>query len=186
MRIAYLDCFSGISGDMTIAAFLDAGLDFKTLSRELAKLKLKGYRLKISKVTRGAFAGTKFDCASDGAGHGHRSLESIVLLIDKSALKERVKSTAKKIFGAIAAAETKVHGRAGAKDVIFHELGDIDSIIDIVGTAIAIDELGIDAIYSSNVSMGRAIVRSRHGNIPVPSPASLELLEMLLPKSNKV
>ena len=177
MRIAYLDCFSGISGDMTIAAFLDAGLDFKTLSRELAKLKLKGYRLKVNKVTRGTIAGTKFDCVTDNAPQGHRSLESIISLIDKSVLKTRVKSTAKNIFGAIAAAETKVHGRAGAKDVIFHELGDIDSIIDIVGTAIAVDELGIDTIYASNVSMGRAIVRSRHGNIPVPSPASLELLK---------
>ncbi|MDD5428129.1 MAG: nickel pincer cofactor biosynthesis protein LarC [Candidatus Omnitrophica bacterium] len=177
MRIAYFDCFSGISGDMTIAAFLDAGLKFETFSRELAKLKLKGYKLRKSKVTRGEVAGTKFDCISSVDPRGHRSLESIISIIDKSALNKKVKDTAKEIFNTMAAAETKVHGKAGAKDVIFHELGDIDSIIDIVGTAIAIDQLGIDAVYSSKVSLGRAIVRSRHGNIPVPSPASLELLK---------
>ena len=126
---------------------------------------------------RGQIAGTKFDCITDNAPHGHRSLKDIISLIDRSSLKAKVKDTAKNIFNAIAAAEMKVHGKAKAKDVIFHELGDIDSIIDIVGTAIAIDELGIDAVYSSNVSMGRTIVRSRHGNIPVPSPASLELLK---------
>ena len=177
MRIAYFDCFSGISGDMTIGAFLDAGLSFETLSRELSKLKLKGYKLSRSKVVRGQIAGTKFDCITDNRPHGHRSLKDIISLIDRSSIKAKVKDTAKAIFNTIAAAEMKVHGKAKAKDVIFHELGDTDSIIDIVGTAIAIDELGIDAVYSSNVSMGRTIIRSRHGNIPVPSPASIELLK---------
>jgi hypothetical protein len=88
-----------------------------------------------------------------------------------------VKETAKEIFREIAASEMKVHGKECAKDVIFHELGDIDSIVDIVGTAIAIDEMGIDAVYSSKVNMGRAVAHTRHGNIPVPSPASLELLK---------
>ena len=177
MRIAYLDCFSGISGDMMIAAFLDAGLSFRTLSRELAKLKLKGYSLKKSRILRGEISGTKFDCVTAGVQHGHRSLKDIISLIDRSSLNQRVKSTAKDIFNAIAEAETKVHGKARAKDVIFHELGDIDSIVDIVGTAIAVDALDIEELYSSDVSMGRTIVRSRHGNIPIPSPASLELLK---------
>ena len=177
MRIAYFDCFSGISGDMTLGAFLDAGLSFETLSRELAKLKLKGYKLSRAKVLRGEISGTKFDCIAGNESHGHRSLKEIIAIIDRSSLKSVVKDTAKSIFNAIAEAEMKVHGKRSAKDVIFHELGDIDSIIDIVGTAIAIDELGIDAVYSSKVSMGRAIVRSRHGNIPAPSPASIELLK---------
>lgn len=177
MRIAYFDCFSGISGDMTIAAFLDAGLSFNVLSRELAKLKLKGYRLKRSKVARGKIAGTKFDCMTDSRPHGHRSLKSIISLIDGSPLNGKVKETAKSIFNTIAAAEMKAHGKAGYKDIIFHELGDIDSIVDIVGTAIALDELDIGAVYSSKVSMGRTIVASRHGNIPVPSPAALEILK---------
>ncbi|MFA6320998.1 MAG: nickel pincer cofactor biosynthesis protein LarC [Candidatus Omnitrophota bacterium] len=177
MKIAYFDCFSGISGDMTIAAFLDAGLSFKTLSSQLAKLKLKGYKLRRSRTARSEIAGTKFDCIAAKSVHGHRSLKEITATIDKSALKPKVKETAKGIFNAIAAAESKVHGKTRAKDIIFHELGDIDSIVDIVGTAIAIDELGIDAIYASKVSMGRTIINSRHGNIPIPSPASLELLK---------
>ena len=177
MRIAYFDCFSGISGDMTIAAFLDAGLNFGKLSKELARLKLKGYTLKKTKVLRGRIAGTKFDCITDSLPHHHRSLKDIITLIEKSSLKRNVKETAENIFRAIAAAEMKVHGASRAKDVIFHELGDIDSIIDIVGTAIAVDELNIDAVYSSKVSMGRTIIASRHGKIPIPSPASLELLK---------
>ena len=84
MRIAYFDCFSGISGDMTIAAFLDAGLKLEALSRELAKLKLKGYRLRKSSVRRGEIAGTKFDCVADNFHHGHRSLKDITALIDRS------------------------------------------------------------------------------------------------------
>ena len=177
MKIAYFDCFSGISGDMTLGAFLDAGLKLGTLSRELAKLKLKGYRLRAAKVTRGGISGTKFDCVTDNAPHAHRSLKDITSLIDRSSLGGRVKDTAKKIFQAIAAAEAKVHGKERARDIIFHELGDTDSIVDIVGTAIAVDKLGIDAVYSSKVNMGRTIVASRHGNIPAPSPASLELLK---------
>ncbi|MDD3905354.1 MAG: nickel pincer cofactor biosynthesis protein LarC [Candidatus Omnitrophica bacterium] len=177
MRIAYFDCFCGISGDMTLGAFLDAGLSVKKLSSELAKLKVGGYRLKKSKVLRGSIAGTKFECVADGSAHGHRSLKSINALIDGSSLSGRVKTMAKRIFGVIAAAETKVHGKARAKDVIFHELGDIDSIVDIVGTAIAMEEMSIDAVYSSCVNMGRDIVMTRHGNIPVPSPASIEILK---------
>ena len=177
MRIAYFDCFSGISGDMTIAAFLDAGLKLGTLSRELKKLKLKGYSLRKSVVRRSGIAGVKFDCVPARLARGHRSLKDIVWLIDRSPLANKVKDTAKNIFKAIAAAEMKVHGVRGADDVIFHELGDVDSIIDIVGTAIAIDSLGIDAVYSSKVTIGRAVVASRHGNIPAPAPASLELLK---------
>jgi hypothetical protein len=177
MKAAYFDCFSGISGDMAIGAFLDAGLDFGILKRELAKLKLKGYKLSKGKAIRGQISGTKFECITGDTVHTHRSLKDIISLIDKSPLNSRVKETAKNIFNTIAAAEMKIHGKSGARDVVFHELGDIDSIVDIVGTAIALNELGVDAVYSSKVSMGRAIIRSRHGNIPAPSPASLELLK---------
>lgn len=162
---------------MTIGAFLDAGLDFKTLTRELKKLKLKGYVLSAKKVTRGGIACTKFDCIVARADHSHCSLTDINSLIGRSALKKTVKDTAKNIFARIAEAETRIHGKSLAKDVIFHELGDTDSIIDIVGTAIAIDELGIEAVYSSNITMGRTVIRSRHGVLPIPSPASLELLK---------
>jgi hypothetical protein len=177
MRIAYFDCFSGISGDMTIAAFLDAGLGIGTLEKALAKLKLKGYRLEKRVVSRGGLSGTKFDCIVKASVHTHRSLKEIMSIIGGSSLNDKVKETAKRIFRAIGASEAKVHGIAKKSDIRLHELGNIDSIIDIVGTAIAIDELGIDEIYSSNISMGRTFVDSKHGRLPIPAPAALELLK---------
>lgn len=176
MRIAYFDCFSGISGDMTIAAFLDAGLSLKTLSNQLAKLKLKGYELKASKVMRGGLAGTQFSCITDQSGHNHRPLSEIIRIIDRSSLKQSVKNTSGEIFEKIGSVEAKIHGKP-KKDIRLHELGAIDSIIDIVGAAIAIDELGIDAVYSSKISLGRTIANTKHGPIPIPAPATIELLK---------
>jgi uncharacterized protein (TIGR00299 family) protein len=176
MRIAYFDCFSGISGDMTIAAFLDAGMEFGVLKRELSKLKISGYELKSRKVKRGGFACTAFECRT-GHDHSHRTLSSILSIIDKSALNRKVKAISANIFRNIAKAEAAVHGIGRQNDVILHELGAVDSIVDIVGAAIAIDELGIDEVHSSAVSMGRTSVNCAHGKIPAPSPASLELLK---------
>jgi len=178
MRIAYFDCFSGISGDMTIAAFLDAGLSMAELSDELKKLRLKGYKLRKSRVMRGAIAGTRFDCLTAAHGsHGHRSLKEILALIDKSALSGRAKVTAKRIFENIGAAEAKVHGIKKGQSVYLHELGALDSIIDIAGAAIAVDILGIDEVRSSAIRMGRTSAATMHGNIPIPGPATLELLK---------
>lgn len=176
MRIAYFDCYSGISGDMTLAAFLDAGLNFETLKKELGKLKLKGYSLKKTKVMRGAIAATKFDCITSTHSHNHRSLKEILSIIDKSVLTLRVKDMAKRIFINIGDAEARIHGIRDRSEIRLHELGDTDSIIDIVGTAIAIDELAIDEIYASSVNTGRAFVDTKHGALPVPAPAALELL----------
>ena len=179
MKIAYFDCFSGISGDMTVGAFLDAGLSFAALKKELAKLKLKGYEIKAAKVKRRGLAGTKFDCVvSDKTRHGHRSVKEITALIDRSALSERAKRIAKDIFAKIGKAEAAVHGAAKTSAVHLHELADTDSIVDIVGTAIAVDELGIDEFYASEITMGeRAVIGTEHGNLPVPGPATLELLK---------
>jgi len=177
LRIAYLDCFSGISGDMTIAAFLDAGLKLSVLSRELKKLHIKGYELKARKVLRGGIAGTKFDCIKTGEYAGHRKLEDIITIIEKSALSPKIKKLAVDIFNNIGAAETKIHGFRKGEAVRLHELGDIDSIIDIVGAAIAIDLLGIDEVYASSINMGSTFVKTAHGAIPIPSPAALELLK---------
>ena len=176
MRIAYFDCFSGISGDMTLGAFLDAGLSFKTLSGELAKLKVKNYRLERSKISRGGISGTGFKCIAGGDAHS-RSLKEMVSIIEKSPLNNRVKSAAISIFRNIGAAEAKVHGIKKIDDVHLHELGSIDSIIDIVGTAIAINELGIDVVCASPVTTGRGSVMTAHGRLPVPAPAALELLK---------
>jgi uncharacterized protein (TIGR00299 family) protein len=176
MRIAYFDCFSGISGDMTLGAFLNAGLSLEKLSAGLAKLKINGYRLKRSAVTRGGISGTRFECLASDSAHS-RSLAQILSIIDKSSLPARVKNTATYIFENIGAAEAKVHGLKKNSDIRLHELGSIDSIIDIVGTAIAIDELGIDEIYASSVNTGRGAVDSAHGRLPVPAPATIEILK---------
>lgn len=176
MRIAYFDCFSGISGDMTLGAFLDAGLSFKTLSEELAKLRIKNYRLKRSNVFRGGISGTKFECIVDDGAHS-RSLKEIIAIIEKSSLKDKVKNSAKLIFENIGAAEAKIHGIKKKDDIKLHELGSIDSIVDIVGTAVALAELGIDEVYSSPVTTGRGSVVTAHGRLPVPAPAALELLK---------
>lgn len=177
MKIAYFDCFSGISGDMTIAAFLDAGLGMGALSAELAKLKIKGYRLKKHKVERNGIVGTKFDCVADHEIHRHRSLKEILALIGKSSLSKKVKETATGIFTAIGQAEKKIHGVRPGNDVRLEELGSVDSIIDIVGVAIAVDKLGIDEVRASRISLGRTFVKTGHGNLPIPAPATIELLK---------
>lgn len=176
MRIAYFDCFSGISGDMTLGAFLDAGLDFGVLTKKLKKLKIKGYRLKRSKVLRSGISGTRFECITDDGAHS-RSLREIFSVIEKSGLDRRVKNTASYIFANIGAAEAKVHGLGRKKDIRLHELGSIDSIVDIVGTAIAINELDIDQVYASQVMTGSGSIGSVHGRLPVPAPAAMELLK---------
>jgi len=178
MRIAYFDCFSGISGDMTIGAFLDAGLKLKALTKELAKLKLTGYELGARRVKRGGITGTKFDVTlRKSAHHTHRSLSEILRLIAKSGLSRRVKEDASAIFTVIGRAEAKVHGVRESQYVRFHEVGDADSIIDVVGAAVAREELGIDEIYVSRVALGRTFVRTSHGALPVPAPATFEILK---------
>jgi len=175
MRIAYFDCFSGISGDMAVAAFLDAGLSSAVLSRELAKLNIKGLKINTSKTTRSGIAGTGFECDIKDPAHS-RSLKEIIALIKKSSLSERAKNISAAIFGNIGDAEAKVHGLDDKRDVRLHELGSIDSIVDIVGVAIAIDTLGIDEVYASSVTLGRTSIKCAHGQLPLPAPAAMELL----------
>jgi hypothetical protein len=179
VRIAYFDCFSGIAGDMVLGAFIDAGLDIKVLSKELKKLKIKGYELKANSCMRGELSGTKLDviAKTPSGAHARRSFLEVSKLIDDSALKPRVKANAKKIFNVIGRAERKIHGISGKKKLHLHELGDIDSIIDIVGAAIAIEALGIDEIYSSGINFGRTLLHTKAGILPAPSPASLEILK---------
>ena len=178
-RVAYFDCFSGIAGDMVLGALIDAGLDIHFLDRELKRLKLNGYRLKTSKVRRAGLAGTKFTVmvSRDARTHAHRPLGEILKIIEKSSLNRRVKDLSKNIFNNIGRAESKVHGISGKRGVLLHELGEIDSIIDIVGAAIAFDKLGIEEAYSSPLRSGRSLVATRHGLLPVPAPAALELLK---------
>ncbi|MDP3791790.1 MAG: nickel pincer cofactor biosynthesis protein LarC [Candidatus Omnitrophota bacterium] len=178
-KIAYFDCFSGIAGDMVLGALIDAGLDIKFLAKELKKLKIKGYELKKSKVRRGGLIGTKFTVVvkDSPSAHTHRPLGEILKIIDESSLSHNVKDVAKNIFNNIGGVEAKIHGISDKKDLSLHELGDVDSIVDIVGTAIALDKMEIEEIYSSPVHFGRTLVSTRHGVLPTPAPASLELLK---------
>jgi len=177
MTIIYFDCFSGISGDMTLGAFIDAGLKLGTLKRELGRLKVSGYALKARRVERNGITGTKFDCVVNGSGRGrgHRDLRAILRLIGRSGLSPRVKEISSEIFATIGAAEGKVHGRPSDK-VHFHEVGGIDSIVDIVGCAIALDEFDIGTCYASEVALGKGSVVTEAGVYPVPAPATLEIL----------
>ena len=161
---------------MALGALIDAGLKFSTLAKELKKLRVPGYSLRKSRVRRGSLAGTKFDCVAPSGEHNHRTLKNIYALIGRSGLSGRVKARARHIFENIAASEARVHGRSDGRAVYLHELGSLDSIIDIVGIAIALDELGIDEVYASNVKTGTGHVRCAHGSLPVPAPATLDLL----------
>jgi uncharacterized protein (TIGR00299 family) protein len=177
MKIAYFDAFSGISGDMTIAAFLNAGLDENEFLTELSKLKLSGFEIEIKKVIRNGITATKFDVIVKEKQKEHRHLSDIFEIIDASDLSEFVKQTSKKIFTNIAQAEAKIHNTT-VEEVHFHEVGAIDSIIDIVGTTICIEKFKIEKIFASKIPLGSSsFTQTQHGKMPIPSPATLELLK---------
>ena len=175
MKTVYFDCFSGISGDMILGALVDAGLDVAVLEEELAKLNLADFELTVKKVMKKGITGTKVDVEIKGE-QSVRHLKDIVELIEQSGLKADVKNISKKIFMNLAAAEAKVHNTEIEK-VHFHEIGAVDSIVDIIGTVIGLKELGIETVYASRVHTGSGFVDSQHGRIPVPAPATLELLK---------
>ena len=173
MKICYLDAFSGISGDMTVGALLDAGADGNSLLQALESLGT-GAKFKVEKVHRGGIAASKFHVLS-GEPSGHRHLSDILDMIGKSALGERVKQNAAAVFQRLGEAEAKVHNIALHK-VHFHEVGAVDSICDIVGACAGFDLLGVSAIYSSPLNVGSGSVKTEHGILPVPAPATAELL----------
>ncbi|WP_152655468.1 LarC family nickel insertion protein [Oceanobacillus sp. CFH 90083] len=217
MKILYLDCFSGISGDMMIGALLDAGGDFSHLQKELQKLPLQDeYELEVYKVVKNGITSTKFDVVlkneehmhshHDQSGHKHhhehshdhdhahhhghshddehhhhvhshhhRSYRDIIKMIQEADLSEAVKNMALDLFKKIGEAEGHIHG-VPLEDVHFHEVGAVDSIIDIVGTAILIEELDVDEIRSAPVPTGSGKIHIDHGIYPVPAPATLEIL----------
>lgn len=174
MKIAYLDCFSGISGDMTLGALVDAGLDFKLLQRDLAGLALDEYELYEEKVVKLGITGTKVHVLAL-EGHVHRRLGDIQEIINRSALADEVKEKSIQVFTRLAEAEAKVHGTT-ADQVHFHEVGAVDAIVDIVGATIGFWRLGIEKVYASSVHTGTGFVKAAHGVMPVPAPATLELL----------
>lgn len=190
MKTAYFDCFGGASGDMILGALLDAGADLALLRVELARLGVMGYALSRQTVTRGGLRGLKFDVelepeqdehahhpapGGEGGHAHHRGLSDILALLDQARYAERVDTRIRKIFRRLGAAEAKVHGTT-IEQVHFHEVGAIDSIVDIVGSVLALEELGIERIVCSPIPLGSGTVRCQHGVFPVPAPATAELM----------
>jgi uncharacterized protein (TIGR00299 family) protein len=177
MKIAYLDCFSGAAGDMLAAAMLDAGLDFEFLKSQLATLNLpqNNLQLTISEVKRAGLRALHF-VPVIVEEHHHRHLEDIKKIINSSKIADKPKQTAMAIFERLAQAEAAVHGK-DPNDIHFHEVGAIDSIVDIVSAAIGLDTLGIEKVYCSPLAVGGGTVKSAHGVLPVPAPATAELLK---------
>jgi len=176
MKIAYLDTIAGIAGDMTMAAFLGAGVSFDQLSAELRKLGIEGFELAASHVKRNSIDAVHVDVVISHQPHYHRHLKDIRAIIDGSSLSAAVKERAQAIFTVIAEAEAKVHNSPLEK-VHFHEVGALDSIVDIVGTSICMELAGIERVYSSPVKLGSGgLINTQHGVMPSPAPATVEIL----------
>lgn len=177
MKIAYFDAFSGISGDMTVGAFLHLGVALEDLQKELAKLPLAGYQISQTARFQSGIRATKF-VVEVSEPLGERSFRAIAHMVRESSLIPQVKETALRIFTVLAEAEGRVHGiLPGA--VHFHEVGAVDSIVDIVGSAFCLHALGVEKVYASALPMGKGFVPSRHGVLPIPAPATVELMKGL-------
>ena len=175
--IAYLDCFSGISGDMLLGALLDAGLALDALRASLATLPLHGYTLDAERVSDHGITGTRaLVRLDDSVEHAHRRLADVHALIAAASLPPRAAERASAIFARLAAAEAVIHGTT-PDEVTFHEVGAVDSIVDIVGAALGIELLAIDEVYCSELPLTSGRVKAAHGDLPVPAPATLELLK---------
>lgn len=174
-RVLYIDCFSGISGDMMVGALLDLGLDFLFLKNELKKLNISGYNIACREIKVGSIKAKKFDVKVNES-QPHRNYEDIKGIIGESNLDSGVKKISLDIFQLIAEAEARVHGYDIDK-IHFHDVGAVDSIIDIVSTAIGLKNLEIESFYSSSIPLGSGFVDSSHGKLPVPAPATVEILK---------
>jgi len=173
MKIAYFDAFSGISGDMTVGALLHLGVSLDELQTELAKLPLSGYQLDQSVRHYSGIRATKFEVAVSES-LVERSFRAIANMLLESSLLPPVKDAALRIFTVLAEAEGRVHGIAPGA-VQFHEVGAVDSIVDIVGAAFGLHALGVEKVYASVLPLGKGFVPSRHGVLPIPAPATIEL-----------
>lgn len=177
MRIAYFDTIAGISGDMTLGAFVSAGVQLGQLSDELNRLQLRGVELEARHVERSGITAVKIDVVVSIHQTQHRYLRDISEIIERSTLSDRVKDRAKSIFAVLAHAEAKIHNTS-VEAVHFHEVGALDAIVDVVGTAICLELLGVERAYSSPVKLGSGgFVDTEHGKMPIPTPATVEILK---------
>ena len=177
MKVAYIDCFAGISGDMMLGALVDAGLSLDALRTELAKLRLHEFELRSQKVKKHGISATKVDVIAE-EGHVHRHLKDIVDIIEGSGISDKAKQQATSIFQRLAEAEAEVHGTS-VDSVHFHEVGAVDAIVDVVGAAVGLDLLGVEKIYASGLRFGRGSTRGSHGAMPIPVPAVVALCKGL-------
>lgn len=184
MEIAYFDCFSGISGDMILGSLIDLGLDIEYLKNEFKKINISGYEINAEKIKKRDISCIKVNITVKDK-QKYRSLKEINALIDKSELNPEVKKKSKDIFLKLAKAESKVHN-IDIDKIHFHEIGAIDSILDIIGAVIGLDKLNLKKIYCSTIPVGRGFVKSAHGKLPIPAPATSELLKGIPTYSTKV
>jgi len=172
---AYFDCFSGASGDMVLGALVDAGLAFSALEAEIGRLPLDGaYRLQAGSVRRGGFAATRVEVTVTEEPR-HRSLVDVLDIVASSTLPQADKAKIEAVFRAIGEAEAAVHGQS-LHDVQLHEVGAVDALVDVTGAVAGLRLLGVEEVYVSPLPMGHGEVQGEHGRIPVPAPATLELL----------
>jgi uncharacterized protein (TIGR00299 family) protein len=176
-RVAYLDCFSGISGDMLLGALLDAGVDAGELAGELRGLGVEGWSLRAERVARGAIAATLARVELAEQRQPHRGLQDVLAIIERSTLPAGDRAKASSVFRRLAEAEGRVHGVA-PEQIDFHEVGAVDAIVDICGAVAGLRLLGIERLYCSPLPAGGGTVRTAHGELPVPAPATLELLAL--------
>jgi uncharacterized protein (TIGR00299 family) protein len=176
MKTMYLSGFSGVSGNMFIGALLDAGLPEKALREMVSALPVSGYQLKIETVVKRGIKATNFDVELDHSEHhAHRHLGDIIKIIEAAKLSKTVKARSIAVFTKLAEAEAKVHGTTVEK-IHFHEVGAVDAIIDIVGTVFGLEALGVEKLYAGNLRTGYGIIKCAHGAMPIPAPATAELL----------
>lgn len=175
MKVAYFDCFAGAGGDMIVGALVNAGAQAEALKASLAALGKLPFDVDFQTVHRGAISATRFNVTVHGDRHEHRRLPDILELIAKADLPGRAADRATEIFTRLARAEAKVHD-IDAEQVHFHEVGAVDGIVDIVGAALAMEQLKIDRVLCSPIPVGSGTVMCEHGKLPVPSPATAQLL----------
>ncbi|MDF2881935.1 MAG: hypothetical protein K0R54_2492, partial [Clostridiaceae bacterium] len=199
MKILYYDCFSGISGDMNLGAMIDIGVDKDYINKQLAKLNINEFELDIKKDSRKGISGTNLNVLVHNNDdhlenhehnhhmehHHHRNLEDVRNIIMGSQLNDNIKSISMRIFMEVAKAEAKVHN-CDINSIHFHEVGAVDSIVDIIGAAICFDYLNVDKIISSPIELGSGFVKCAHGLLPVPAPATAEILTGLPVTTGKV
>jgi len=173
MRIAYLECLSGISGDMCVAAFLDAGVKLDELKTMLGALRVEGWSVSAERTKRGSLAAMRFVVAAEDRQERH--LSEVLEIIEHSSLPASVKDNSARVFSELAEAEARVHGLR-PEQVHFHEVGALDSIIDVVGVASCLHLMGIEKLFASTLSVGKGQVSTRHGTLPLPAPAAAQLL----------